>query len=96
MALSSSLPTPIAARPARPALGELGADGSFRLIQGGEPAIQPGWYRVAIAPAPQYAPGSLRDRIPISLDLSRPDRSRIVREVKAAQENVFEFTIEVP
>jgi hypothetical protein len=89
-------PDPERGASGKPAQGELGADGSFRLLQGGEHAIQPGWYRVAIAPAPQYAPGSLRDRIPISLDLSRPDRSKIVREVKAAQENVFEFTIDVP
>jgi len=77
------------------AQSELAADGSFQLSQAGESSIQPGWYRVAIAPAPQFTPGSLRDRIPFPLDLSRPDRSKVVREVRAAQENVFEFTIEV-
>lgn len=89
-------PDPDRGASGKPAQGELAADGSFQLTQAGEPAIQPGWYRVAIAPAPQYAPGSLRDRIPFPLDLSRPDRSKLVREVKAAEENRFEFTIEVP
>ena len=87
-------PDPDRGASGKSAQGELSADGSFQLTQAGEPAIQPGWYRVAIAPAPQYAPGSLRDRVPFPLDLSRPDRSKVVREVKAAQENVFEFTIE--
>jgi hypothetical protein len=89
-------PDPDRGASGKPAHGELGADGSFQLIQGGEPAIQPGWYRVAIAPAPQYAPGSLRDRSPFPLDLSRPDRSGIVREVKAGLDNVFELSIELP
>jgi hypothetical protein len=80
----------------KPANGELAADGTFQLTQGGEAAIAPGWYRVAIAPAPQYALGSLRDRVPFPLELSRPDRSKVFREVKAGQDNVFEFTIEVP
>lgn len=79
----------------KPAQGELAPDGSFQLTQAGATAIRPGWYRVAFAPAPQYAPGSLRDRVPFPLDLSRPDRSNVAREVKAG-ENVFEFTIEVP
>jgi len=76
--------------------GDLGLDGAFQLTQGGETAIAPGWYRVAFAPAPQYAPGSLRDRVPFPLELSRPDRSNVVREVKAGVDNVFEFTIEFP
>jgi hypothetical protein len=80
----------------KPARGELNPDGTFRLALGGEAAIPPGWYRVAIAPAPLYAPGSLRDRYPFPLALARPDRSTIVREVKAGQENHFEFSIEVP
>jgi len=88
-------PDPDRGATGKPAQGELNAEGVFRLSQAGEATIAPGWYRVAIAPAPQYAPGSLRDRVPFPVDLSRPDRSKIVREVKAAQENVFEFTIEV-
>ena len=78
------------------ARGELGADGSFQLTIGGEPAIPPGWYRIAIAPAPRFAPGSVRDRCPFPAQLARPDRSTVVREVKPGQDNVFEFTIEVP
>lgn len=89
-------PDPERGAAGKPACGELAADGTFQLAQGGEAAISPGWYRVAIAPAPQYAPGSLRDRVPFPLDLARPDRSGVVREVKSGQDNVFEFTIEVP
>src|SRR3954464_3926614 len=44
----------------KPAHGERGADGSFQLTLGGEMAIPPGWYRIAVAPAPRYAPGSVR------------------------------------
>jgi hypothetical protein len=80
----------------KPASSEMAADGTFQLTQGDGAAVVPGWYRVAIAPAPQYAPGSLRDRVPFPLDLARPDRSKVFREVKAGQDNVFEFTIEVP
>jgi hypothetical protein len=78
------------------ARGELGADGSFQLHCGGETTIPPGWYRIAIAPAPRYAAGSVRDRWPFPAQLARPDRSTVVREVKPGQDNIFEFTIEVP
>jgi hypothetical protein len=78
------------------ARGDLGPDGSFQLTIHGETKIPPGWYRVAIAPAPRYERGSVRDRTPFPLELSRPDRSSVVREVKAGQDNRFEFTIEVP
>jgi hypothetical protein len=78
------------------ARGDMGPDGSFQLSINGETTIPPGWYRVAIAPAPRYERGSVRDRTPFPLELSRPDRSHVVREVKAGQDNRFEFTIEVP
>ena len=76
--------------------GELGADGSFQLSIGGETVVPPGWYRIAIAPCAGYAVGSVRDHTPFPTQLARPDRSNVVREVKPGQENVFEFTIEVP
>jgi hypothetical protein len=78
------------------ARGDLGPDGSFQLTIDGDRMIPPGWYRVAIAPAPRYERGSVRDRSPFPIELSRPDRSAVVREVKAGQDNRFEFTIEVP
>ena len=77
------------------ARGDLGPDGTFQLTINGEMTIPPGWYRVAIAPAPRYERGSVRDRTPFPLELSRPDRSQVVREVKAGQDNRFEFTIEL-
>lgn len=78
------------------ARGDLGSDGSYQLAIDGDKMIPPGWYRVAIAPAPRFERGSVRDRTPFPLELSRPDRSQVVREVRAGQDNRFEFTIEVP
>lgn len=79
----------------KPARGDLDPDGRFQLKLADELSIPPGWYRVAIAPAPRIAPLSL-DRLPFPLQLARPDKSGVVREVKAGQENVFEFAVEVP
>jgi hypothetical protein len=78
----------------KPARGDLDADGAFRLTLAGESAVPAGWYRVAIAPAPQI-PTSLPDRPLFPPQLARPDRSGLVREVKPGQENVFEFAVEV-
>lgn len=75
----------------KPARGDLANDGTFQLMLADATAIPPGWYRVAIAPAPLSAhPDAI-----FPPQLARPDRSGIVREVKAGQENVFEFTVEV-
>jgi len=79
----------------KPARGDLEPDGTFRLQLGGDPAIPPGWYRVAIAPAPAAPPASLLDRPAFPRELARPDKSNLVREVKAGQENVFDFAVEV-
>ena len=90
------VPDPDRGGTGKPARGDLGPDGTFHLTIDGETMIPPGWYRVAIAPAPRYERGSVRDRTPFPLELSRPDRSQVVREVRAGQDNRFEFTIEVP
>ena len=74
----------------KPIRGDLEADGSFQLKFADDSAIPPGWYRVAIAP------GSLLDQSHFPPQLARPDKSGLVREVKAGQENVFEFVVEVP
>jgi hypothetical protein len=50
---------------------------------------------VAIAPAAILPPPSVHDRI-FPLKLARPDMSGLIREVKAGQENVFEFSVEMP
>ncbi|AWM37308.1 hypothetical protein [Gemmata obscuriglobus] len=55
--------------------------------------IPPGWYRVALTPAPTPTSG------PASLfptKLARPDMSGIEREVKPGKEHIFEFVVEVP
>ena len=79
----------------KPVRGDIGPDGTFQLNLGGESAIAPGWYRVAIAAAPAASPGSALDR-PFPLQLARPDQSQLVREVQPGEENVFEFAVEVP
>ena len=76
----------------KPARGDLGPDGRFQLTLAGESTIPAGWYRVAIAPAP----AELLKQPRFPPQLARPDKSDLVREVKAGQENVFEFTVEVP
>ena len=40
----------------KPARGEIGPDGRYELRLGGDPAVPPGWYRVAIAASPTSAP----------------------------------------
>lgn len=79
----------------KPARGDLGPDGTFALALGGEPAIPPGWYRVAIAPAPASVLDP-SDRPAFPAKLARPDQSGLLREVKPGQENVFDFAVEVP
>jgi hypothetical protein len=78
------------------ARGELGSDGTFQLSTREGQSIAPGWYRVAIAPAPTLLIESNHDQPIFPRQLARPDKSQIVREVKAGQENVFEFAVEVP
>lgn len=73
----------------KPAMATLDAQGEFRLVVEGSPYITAGLYRVAIADAgtPEtwaFYPTALR----------RPDRSGLEREVKAGQDNHFEFQIE--
>ena len=80
----------------KPARGDLGADGAFQLTLGGDTAIPAGWYRIALAPAPQVALTAHPNRPPFPLELGRPDRSKLLREVKAGQDNVFHFAVEVP
>jgi hypothetical protein len=72
----------------KPIRGDVEADGTFQLKPGGETAIAPGWYRVAIAPATTDPPTFPRQ-------LARPDQSGLIREVKPGQENVFLFAVEV-
>jgi hypothetical protein len=78
----------------KPVRGNLGPDGTFELKPGGDAAIPPGWYRVSIAPAPGAAAGD-PGRPAFPKDLARPDRSGLLREVKAGRENVFAFAVEV-
>lgn len=74
----------------KPARGDLGPDGSFKLSPPGGAALAPGWYRVAIAAAPAAAGGPA-----FPAKLARPDTSGLVREVRPGQENVFDFAVEL-
>lgn len=65
------------------------ASGRFTLADG-TAAVQPGWYRVAIADPPG---GEWSYVFPA--ELRRPDRSGIEREVKAGHDHEFDFVIEL-
>ncbi len=78
------------------ARGEVATDGTFSLSCAEGQSIAAGWYRVAIAPAPTLLIEAASDRPIFPRQLSRPDKSQLVREVKPGQENVFEFAVEVP
>lgn len=79
-----------------PISAQIAQDGRFQLSINGNPAIPPGWYRVAIAAAPQVGSFLPLDRPVFPPQLARPDQSGIIREVKPGQENVFEFIVETP
>jgi hypothetical protein len=75
----------------KPMRAEIRDDGSFELTAESKPDVPPGWYRVAIAPAP--ASGSQIQPL-LPLQLRRPDQSGLVREVAAGKDHHFEFAIE--
>ena len=68
--------------------------GNYALTRDGEPAVTPGWYRVAIAePADLDLPASGYPPFPAAL--RRPDLSGVEREVTAGQENVIDLHVVV-
>ncbi len=75
---------------------EIAQDGQFHLTNAGSTSIPPGWYRVALAAASNSTSFSPENRVHFPLQLARPDLSGLSREVKAGQENMFSFDIEVP
>jgi hypothetical protein len=79
----------------KPARGELGPDGRFRLTLAGSETIPAGWYRVAILAVPTSGSTSLSDGPAFPAKLARPDMSGIVREVQPGRDNEFEFAVEV-
>ena len=79
----------------RPIPGEIGPDGTFQLRHNGAEEIPPGWYRVAIAVVPDSSALS-SGKLLFPLQLARPDRSGLMREVTPGKEHVFEFVVEVP
>jgi hypothetical protein len=79
----------------KPARGEIGPDGTFRLEHDGTDRVPPGWYRVAIAAAPGDPPPE-PGRPAFPPQLRRPDTSGLLREVQPGKEHSFEFAVEVP
>jgi hypothetical protein len=79
----------------KPISAEIERNGRFQLSLAGETAVPPGWYRVAIAPAPNSTPFSPLDTT-FPSQLARPDQSGLLREIKEGQENNFNFQVEVP
>jgi hypothetical protein len=78
----------------KPARGELGPDGHFQLTLADSTTIPAGWYRVAILALPMSA-SAHPSGTAFPTALARPDLSGLLREVKADQENVFHFAVEV-
>jgi hypothetical protein len=73
----------------KPVRAATAADGTFAVRPPDGP-IPPGWYRVALAAPPGYEAADP----PFPPQLRRPDRSGLVREVKAGKDHVFEFAVE--
>jgi hypothetical protein len=69
----------------KPVRGEIDDAGCYSISAGA--AIPAGWYRVSIVAMPREAAFPSR--------LGRPDMSNLIREVKPAEDNVFDFAIEV-
>lgn len=96
-------PDPDRGTAGKPVRGDTGPDGTFQLAVDGRPNVPPGWYRVAIAP-PADASGTHSSADPgappgapvFPPALRRPDRSKLIREVTAGKDHVFEFAVEVP
>ncbi len=73
---------------------ECASDGLFELKFEGNPAVPPGWYRVAIAP-PANDPAAGADTALFPRLLRRPDTSKLGREIVPGKEHFFEFAVEV-
>jgi len=79
----------------KPLRADTDSNGIFELRFESNPAVPPGWYRVAIAPpAGDASAGSSQS--PFPPQLRRPDTSTLSREIAPARDNFFEFAVEVP
>lgn len=74
------------------AIATLDDNGEFRLKSAGTAYLPAGWYRIAVAEAPSADAGYTST---FPMELSRPDKSGLDREVIAGRENVFEFAVEL-
>ena len=80
--------------PGRVVMAKIDEQGNYALGRDGDPAVTPGWYRVAIAePADLNLEASGYPRFPAAL--RRPDQSGVEREVTAGVENVIDLHITV-
>lgn len=78
------------------ALATLQADGSFTLLgEEGKP-IQPGWYRIAVAPrvGTVELPTAYRPYPGLPAKYRNPSKSGLEREVKAGEENIVCFDLD--
>jgi hypothetical protein len=76
--------------PGRPLSTAVGYHGEYQFADAQK--VPPGWYRVALADAPQANGGP--SGFPAAL--RRPDRSGLSREVRPGGENVLDFSVELP
>ena len=77
----------------KPLIASIKPDGSYQLPTGPNGGVPPGWYRVALSDSPAWS-GDDRIASDFPAALRRPDLSGIEREVKAGQDNAFDFLIE--
>ena len=86
-------PSPERGGRGKPAHAETGPDGGYALALDGSDRIAPGWYRVSLAPPPAVSADPPALAFPAKL--ARPDLSGLEREVRAGNDHVFEFAVEV-
>jgi hypothetical protein len=79
------------------AYGEIGGDGRYTLRTGDKLGINPGWYRVTIAP-PTLAPAPGQAVLPPAVELPRkygdPEQSGLLREVQPGKVGEQDFHLE--
>ncbi len=71
------------------------ADGSYCIRPDPAADLPAGWYRVAIAPPPQWRCDPHGQVLPFPWHLTRPDTSGLYREVRPHHTNLFSFSIEL-
>lgn len=76
-----------------PLSAEIARDGSYAIVETPQRPIPAGYYRVTLAPPPQWR--FAEHAAPFPLALTRPDLSGLLRDVRAGQVNLHSFAVEL-